>query len=268
MFMWEKLLFWCSRLAACVLLYSMAWGGLTQFQARRSSPAMQIQTASTLPMISRVPTWLRIALGLNALGLGVWLPRRLRQRTGKAAGKSTPVPQLYASRGRQAADPAPIDLKSWLQDGRLPPAIHETTPDGKPTPDAEFLDHLHGLIKDRNITVAGLSAALHRSERQLQRRIRRLFGITPRQLLIQARLQRSLQLLESGQSVKATALMLGFASQENFTRFFRIQMSMSPTDYRHQKKNTDSAITARSEGSAGENVHIVVVNTRRNVNFE
>jgi len=114
----------------------------------------------------------------------------------------------------------------------LPPAIHETTPDGKPTPDAEFPDHLHGLIKDRNFTVAGLSAALHRSERQLQRRIRRLFGMAPRQMLVHVRLHRSMELLRAGESVKSTALGLGFSTQQNFSRFFKTKTGLNPQDYR------------------------------------
>lgn len=75
---------------------------------------------------------------------------------------------------------------------------------------------------------AGLS--LERVERLFQR----VFHITPRDMLLQARLDAARALLasEPDQSVAAIAMSCGYSDQSAFTRQFKATVSLTPTQYR------------------------------------
>lgn len=64
---------------------------------------------------------------------------------------------------------------------------------------------------------------------------RRMTGFTPYQYLIRARLSESCALLEnSADSIASIAEKTGFSSQNNFTKQFRKQYHMTPSQYRKQ----------------------------------
>ena len=74
--------------------------------------------------------------------------------------------------------------------------------------------------------IAGMSVA------QLERYTRRILYLTPKQLIIQTRLEAATRLLERPGSVAAIAHACGYADQSAFCRQFRAAAGLSPTAYR------------------------------------
>lgn len=74
--------------------------------------------------------------------------------------------------------------------------------------------------------LAGLSVA------QLERHFRRVFQLTPQQVLTKLRIEAAMRLLQGGDSVAAIGLACGFADQSSFARQFKATVGMSPRDYR------------------------------------
>ena len=243
-----------SALSLCLLI-TANWSCSTDAVSNHPTPIEPSKSAAPLqhaamPLgISRLPAWARIALGLNALGLSVWLPRRVRRR--KHPAKENMRSFGRAEKQATCSKPAPIDLQAWLKEG--------ATGDCKEA-ELAFLQRLHALltsqVHSQALNVFRMASALCLSRRQIERRMRRLFHITPKQMLIQARLLQSTQLLRAGESVKKTALTLGFHSPENFSRFFRNRMAMSPAVYRAHMNQAHSETTPEAtRGTPNRSTH-------------
>ena len=69
------------------------------------------------------------------------------------------------------------------------------------------------------------------SVRQLQREFKRRFQRSPQQWLDEQRIKASQQLLLLGQPVKAVAFELGFKSSSHFSRRFKSQFRMTPSEF-------------------------------------
>src|SRR5690242_15912070 len=69
------------------------------------------------------------------------------------------------------------------------------------------------------------------SRRQLQREFRRSFQCSPRDWLNRIRIQEAQRLLLSGESVKKVALDLNFKQVSHFCRQFKLQMSVTPSEF-------------------------------------
>lgn len=92
---------------------------------------------------------------------------------------------------------------------------------------------LQRLLRSEDITTAGqLGAALGLSPVQLKRLCIRLFGVTPKALLIRHRLARMLAALEHRPySELREFLDLGYCDQSHFIRDFKAFFGMPPTHY-------------------------------------
>jgi AraC-like DNA-binding protein len=88
-------------------------------------------------------------------------------------------------------------------------------------------------IKAANYCVKTLAAMCHISTRQLQRFIRKKWGLTPRVWMNELRQRRALSLLATAQRIGEVASELGFSSPENFTRAFRNHYGQPPTQVRN-----------------------------------
>jgi PAS domain S-box-containing protein len=76
---------------------------------------------------------------------------------------------------------------------------------------------------------------------QFDRRIKRLFQLTPQQFLLRVRLSAACQMLTSTDlSVSQIALCTGFYDQSYCTKHFRRQMGMTPTAYRRKYQREPS----------------------------
>jgi len=65
--------------------------------------------------------------------------------------------------------------------------------------------------------------------RKLQRIFEKDLGCTPRNMLNGHRLAAACQLLRTGRSVKEVAHQMGFKHPTNFTRYFKVQMGVTPS---------------------------------------
>jgi AraC-like DNA-binding protein len=84
-------------------------------------------------------------------------------------------------------------------------------------------------LMDRNSDIGGLSRILALSPRSLQRGLAAL-GVSYRQLLSKARMQRALELLETRDaSLTEIALDLGYSDLAHFTRAFKQHFGHPPS---------------------------------------
>lgn len=74
--------------------------------------------------------------------------------------------------------------------------------------------------------LAGLSVA------QLERHFRRVFQVTPQQLLTKLRIEAAMRLLHGEDSIASIGQQCGFADQSAFARQFKATVGMTPRDYR------------------------------------
>jgi AraC-like DNA-binding protein len=86
-----------------------------------------------------------------------------------------------------------------------------------------------------------LARAAGLSVDSFERLVRRIFHLTPRQLLTKARLDAaSTLLLEGGQSVADIAHACGYTDQSAFTRQFKATVGITPSEYRGRERKPDS----------------------------
>lgn len=85
----------------------------------------------------------------------------------------------------------------------------------------------------RSISLAELTAMSGYSVGQLERHCKRVFQITPRQMIHKARLEESSRLLqETDLPITEIALRCGYTDHSAFSRQFRALTSLAPTQYR------------------------------------
>lgn len=112
-------------------------------------------------------------------------------------------------------------------------------PDQKPE-DAAFLNRVRRYVED-NITnpeanINDMAVASATSRSTLNRRLRSQLGITAAQLLIEARMQRAVQLLESHDKTECPisdiAVQCGYSDSSYFQRVFKKKFGVTPAVYR------------------------------------
>lgn len=92
------------------------------------------------------------------------------------------------------------------------------------------------LIRTRStgpLRVDEIAAVAHLSEAQLERRIKRLFGVTAKQVIVRTRVDTAARLLvTTSLNVAEVASAAGFYDHSQMARTFRTVLGMSPTHYR------------------------------------
>ncbi len=83
-----------------------------------------------------------------------------------------------------------------------------------------------------NLRVQFLAELGDLSVAQLERHFRRVFQITPQQMLTKLRIEAAMIMLQSGDSIATISQSCGFADQSAFARQFKATVGISPTDYR------------------------------------
>ncbi len=87
-------------------------------------------------------------------------------------------------------------------------------------------------------TTARLAECAGWSVAALDRRVRRVYGITPRQLVLRARTDRAAELLTTGSDpIASIAVASGFYDQPSFTRTFARLTGETPAQYRRRARN-------------------------------
>ena len=94
----------------------------------------------------------------------------------------------------------------------------------------QFIDE---HISDNDIGVGDMASAAATSRSGLQRKLKQTMGITPQDLLREARIKRACQLLcTSNKTVAEVAYACGFSDPKYFSRCFKQSVGQSPTEYK------------------------------------
>ncbi len=86
---------------------------------------------------------------------------------------------------------------------------------------------------DQDVTIAELGSLIGRSPYHFARAFKASLGETPHRYLVRRRIERSKQLLQTGDlSVADVAVAVGYAAPQAFARAFKAIVGVSPTQYR------------------------------------
>ena len=85
---------------------------------------------------------------------------------------------------------------------------------------------------DSDINLDLLAQLQSTSKYHLIRLFKKYYGITPRQYLINKRVEKAKKHLKAGKSVSDTCYTVGFESISSFSNLFKAKMGMSPSIYR------------------------------------
>lgn len=83
-----------------------------------------------------------------------------------------------------------------------------------------------------NLRVHTLAEQAGMSLPQLERHFKRVFQLTPKQMLIKLRIELAIHLLRKGGHIAEIGMVCGFADQSAFTRQFKAVVGMTPKGYR------------------------------------
>jgi AraC-like DNA-binding protein len=110
---------------------------------------------------------------------------------------------------------------------------------------SDDFEHISEAIQfaEQNIsqrpTIVQLAAIASMSTYQLDRRMKRVFGLTTGQWVLKTRISHASRvLIETDRPVADIALEAGYADQSAFTRQFRRSTGLSPTEYRNLRQST------------------------------
>ncbi len=116
-------------------------------------------------------------------------------------------------------------------------------PDGQ-HPTYDRLRRVVAYLKQHHadaIRMPTLAALAEVSVSQLERHCRRVFQLTPQQLLGKFRIEAAMHALTGGASVAQIGAACGFADQSAFARRFKATVGMTPRDYRAHVTRTGGA---------------------------
>jgi len=103
------------------------------------------------------------------------------------------------------------------------------------TLDNKFLEKLEEVTAkvymNTDLDIVQLANAMAMSDRQLQRKIKVLLGITPNNFIKEFRLKKAKYLLQNGSQIGRIALDVGFSSQTYFGRCFKEIYKCTPKQY-------------------------------------
>jgi AraC-like DNA-binding protein len=93
----------------------------------------------------------------------------------------------------------------------------------------------------RQLPLAELARTANMSVAQIERYFLRIFHLTPRQMIIQTRVDAASRLLKGGASVAEIAQACGYGDHSAFTRQFKATTGVTPTQYRQLQTSASSA---------------------------
>jgi len=101
------------------------------------------------------------------------------------------------------------------------------------------LGGLSGVVRERgrDVRVADLAAAALCTTNQLERRMKRVFGLTPTQFILRTRVEHAASLLtDTNSAIAEVAITAGFYDQSDLTRQFGRLIGETPGQFRERKK--------------------------------
>lgn len=120
-------------------------------------------------------------------------------------------------------------------------------PDGK-HPTYERLRRVLGYMQEHygeGVRIPALAELAGLSVAQLERHFRRVFQLTPQQVLTKLRIEAAMRLLGGDDNVAAIGMACGFVDQSAFARQFKATVGMTPSEYRAVAAQAAPARNAR-----------------------
>jgi AraC-like DNA-binding protein len=97
------------------------------------------------------------------------------------------------------------------------------------------LDLIEKYMEKESFNVMSLAGQVNMSEAQLNRKLNALIDQPPGKLIRSMRLQRAADLLkQNAGNIAEICYQVGFSDQANFTRSFKKQFGVSPSQYKNQ----------------------------------
>lgn len=100
----------------------------------------------------------------------------------------------------------------------------------------QALSHIDAHYADSSLTVSAIAASVGVSSDYLSRQFRQITGIAVQEYLRRYRFARAMELLQAGLSVGDVAAQVGFGSLCHFSREFKREMGITPTQYKTQNE--------------------------------
>lgn len=139
-------------------------------------------------------------------------------------------PDCFSSALHQEAASLQLAAALWHEfQQRFPIDLTDFHPASDP-----LSDKLDGAYRAGAHHVAELAAALHISERTLQRRLQNQMGITASEWLRHKHMQYALAALAEGRSIGETAYRCGYRHVSSFTQAFKHYFNCTPAQWRQQ----------------------------------
>ena len=154
---------------------------------------------------------------------------------GLEEGADSYIPKPFNKRHLQIRVKKLIELRRKLQQTYKNPMNIEEEEGQISRLDRKFLNKISKIVeenKDRELSVEELSEMIGLSRVHLYRKIKKLTGMSVSEFANSVKLRLSLELLKnSGNSISQIAYEVGFSSPSYFTKCFKEQFGISPSDY-------------------------------------
>lgn len=125
-----------------------------------------------------------------------------------------------------------------LNDGRVAGLVGISRDLGLPDKRHPSFNRIQAAVKhmrsnyDSPLGVKSLAEIAGVSVAQLERQFKRIFQLTPHQLITKFRMEEAMRLLHGDSSIAKIGQSCGFSDQSAFSRQFKAVVNMSPKDYR------------------------------------
>jgi AraC-like DNA-binding protein len=131
----------------------------------------------------------------------------------------------------QPVDQQPVDQQPVATAPASTSEENDTEPAKEPLFIIRFKDVVEARLSDSDLSVDDLAAAMNLSRVQLYRKVKAISGSSPVELLRTARLNRGYQLLIKGdKTISEVAYEVGFTAPSYFTKCFKDEFGISPSD--------------------------------------
>lgn len=234
---------WLSSTSNPVALYNNLSPGHYRFHVRSKMAGGQWGKETVLDILIAQPWWWTWWMRLFYVALiifFVWYEwHQYQQRLSLRRQLDQRLAVLYATENMTSSTPITSDMDEDTsindkseQDGATDVEVQST--DSKNQVDREFLDRLDRFILanilESDLDISTLAAEMCMSHSTLYRRVKSMTGMATNAYIRKHRLTKAMHLLREGNNVSEVAIMCGFNSPNYFSRCFKSEYGISPSD--------------------------------------